>query len=141
MSLELGIPFDRLETFSCYTNRDDMNEVLTTQPIFISQKEKNTIEYIYQKERDILQEFAISHFNRHVILEHIPRLYRQDKLILIDLDSGEEEIVKVENLHDHQSHHHAVNKFLQEVITHVGGRVAQKYAFLYDEGSILRRAG
>ena len=141
MSLELETSFDRLETFECYTNIDEMTNIITTTPIFISQEEKNGVEYTYQEEKKVLKKFAIEYFTYHAILEYSPRLFRQNKVIMIDLDRGEETVVKVESIHDHQIHHHAVNKFLQEVITHVGGRVAQKYAFLYDEGSILRRAG
>jgi len=141
MSLELETPFDRLETFSCYTNTDEMTNITITTPIFISQEEKNAVEYTYQETKNVLKEFAVKYFSYHAILEYSPRLFRQNKVILIDLDRGEEKVIKVESLHDHQAHHHAVNKFLQEVITHVGGRVAQKYAHLYDQGSILRRVG
>ena len=59
-----------------------------------------SIEYKYQKKLKVLLEYAYSHHNKQIILEYIPRLYKDKKILMIGIKRMNEKIIDSYNLKD-----------------------------------------
>lgn len=90
-------PLDELETFEYYTSHDHYLTLHIGQPIFIDKKETFVSEFEYQKNHNVLAAFAPSHKREKIILEYIPRLFMQKKLLAYHLKRYEEFYISYED--------------------------------------------
>ena len=82
-----------LETFEYVSLNDDFMEVHNSSPIFIDESEKMLIEYRYQSSLNVLINFLYKYKTKMVILDYDSRLYKDNKIIAIDIKTKKEHIL------------------------------------------------
>ena len=81
-----------LEGFEYLSSDDNYSQVHTAQPYFLQRSAKMKVEFIYQKSLNALENFLYKYKDAAVILEYDARLYRENKIIAIDLKTQKEYI-------------------------------------------------
>ena len=105
-----------LSTFE-YLNYDgEFSEVIQSQPIYISKKEKLLVEYKYQRKYKVLTNYSYLNRKKSLVLEYIPRMYKDKKLMAINIKSMKEEIVEAESLEDIKEAQNSLDLFFDELV-------------------------
>jgi len=89
-----------LVTFEYMSYDGEFSEVIQSEPIYISKKEKLLIEYKYQKKHKILTDYTYLNRKKSLVLEYVPRMYKDKKLMAINIKTMKEEIVEAQSLED-----------------------------------------
>ncbi len=92
--LESESSLSNLETFEYVSHEDDYIEVCESIPIYVSQEKKIAVERTYQKNAKVLEEFAYLNRKKSIILEYSPRLYKDKKLIAIEIKTMKETVIE-----------------------------------------------
>ena len=83
-----------LESFEYVSSEDNYSEVHTAKPYFLDNSVKMKIEFMYQKSLNVLENFLYKYKGTRVILEYDARLYRDNKLIVLDIKTQKEYILE-----------------------------------------------
>ena len=95
-----------LDTFEYLSLNDDFMEVYNSSPIFIDQTQKMIVEFKYQKSLNVLVNYLYKYHTKQIILDYDSRLYKENKIIAIDIKTKKEHILdslskdNIEYLHD-----------------------------------------
>ena len=81
-----------LETFEFLSSQDDFCEVHSAIPIFLETAKKIKVEFMYQKSLHVLENFLYKYKDAGVVLEFDARLYRDNKVIAVDIKTQKEYI-------------------------------------------------
>lgn len=91
--LETQLSLKELETFEYMASDDSFLSVHKSKPFFLDRDELKLIEFKYQNSKNVLQNFLYKYRNAKIILDYDSRLYKDNKLIAIDLKSNKERTV------------------------------------------------
>jgi ribosomal protein S7 len=89
-----------LETFSYLKAEDNYLKVHKSEALYISDKEKLVVEYKYQKNREVLLNFAYHSKSEPLVLEYDARLFKERKIIATNIINSEQTLLKVANVSD-----------------------------------------
>jgi len=90
--LDTQIELHSLDTFEYITSEDLYDEVAKSRALFIKDEIKLKVEFIYQKSMNILDKFLYKFRAKKIVLEYDSRLYRDNKIIAIDMKTKKESI-------------------------------------------------
>jgi len=91
--LETELSLKELETFEYISSRNDYYDVHSSQALFLDADKKRKIEFTYQKRLNVLNDYLFKHRDKAVILEYDSRLYKNNKIIVIDIKTKREYIM------------------------------------------------
>ena len=117
--LETSCMLNMFESFEYISSEDSYTSLHTSKPLYIDLKQKINIEYKYQKKYDILKEYAYEFYEKKSIVEFVPRLYKDKKLILIDIKTMKEQVINSLNLKSIAHIGYKVEKLFKEVTQEV----------------------
>ena len=109
-----------LETFEYISLNDDFTQVYNSVPIFIDQTQKMIVEYKYQQSLNVLVEFLYKYRTKKIILDYDSRLYKENKIIAIDIKTKKEHILDTlskENIKYLDNEVAKLFKFVQKKLT------------------------
>ena len=104
--LETQNDLKSLDTFEYLSLDDDFVEVYNASAIFIDQTKKMLVEFKYQQRLNVLEDYLYKYKAKKIILEYDSRLYKDNKIIAIDIKTKKEHILdslskdNIEYLHD-----------------------------------------
>jgi len=104
-----------LETFEYLSLNDDFMEVQDSTPIFITDVQKMSVEFKYQKIHKVLENFLYKYKAKKVILDYDSRLYKDNKIIAIDIKTKKEHILESLNKENIEYLSDEVNKLFRLV--------------------------
>ncbi len=81
-----------LEGFEFLSSEDNFEEIHIAKPLFLESEHKIKVEYLYQKRLNVLENFLYKYKSAAVILEYDARLFRDNKLIVLDIKTKKEYI-------------------------------------------------
>jgi len=91
--LETELSLKELETFSYICSKDDYLDVQCSKPLFLDRDKLMLVEFKYQKSKKVLENFLYKYRTTKVILDYDSRLYKDNKIIVIDIVSKKEHIL------------------------------------------------
>jgi len=103
--LETELSLKELDTFEYISSIDDYFKTHISSPLFLDDDKKRKIEFKYQKKLNVLNDYLYKHKDKAVILEYDSRLYKDNKIIAIDIKTKREYIMtsldeqNIEHLH------------------------------------------
>ena len=83
-----------LESFEYIHSLDSYARVASATPLYMTNEQKIMIEYKYQKKLKVLENHLYPRKQSALVLEYIPRLFNEGKVIAIDVHSMEEDVVE-----------------------------------------------
>jgi len=101
-----------LEGFEYLASSDDFEEVQQGRPIFINETHKMLVEFEYQSKLGVLEEYLYKYKDTRVIVEYDARLYKENKLIVLDIKTKKEYILESLNKQNTEYLQSQVKKFL-----------------------------
>ncbi|QSZ42198.1 hypothetical protein GJV85_08760 [Sulfurimonas aquatica] len=110
---------DELESFEHLSSTNKYESISSSTPLFIELKEKIKAELKYQKKHEIVKKFAYEYDKKPCVLEYVPRLYRDKKLILINTNTLKEQVVNSSSLRSIVSTGWKVEKLIEESIQEI----------------------
>ena len=113
--LDTEIDLHTLETFEYIQSEDMYDEVTKSRALFIKDEVKLKVEFIYQKSMDILAEYLYKFRAKKVVLEYDSRLYKDNKIIAIDMQTRRESIHESLNKESMISLQSEVNSLIRNV--------------------------
>jgi len=87
------ISLNELETFEYVCSDDLYFEVHTAKPDFLDKEKLLLVEYKYQRAKKVLENFLYKYRTAKVIIDYDSRLYKDNKVIVIDLKTNKEHIL------------------------------------------------
>ena len=82
-----------LESFEYLISNDDYLKVNSASPLFITDQQRLNIEFKYQKKLKVLEKYMFEYKKEPLILEYISRLYKDNKLVAINIKTKKEKIL------------------------------------------------
>ena len=82
-----------LETFEYLSAESDYLDVKDSAPVFIKDIHKLAVEFEYQRTHNVLENFLYKYKNKKIIVDYDSRLYKDNKIIAIDMKTRKEHIV------------------------------------------------
>jgi hypothetical protein len=113
--LDTQIELHTLQSFEYLSSQNLYDEVFKSKAVFIKDEVKLKVEYKYQKSMDILSEFLYRHKDKAVVLEYDARLYKENKIIAIDMKTRKESIHESLNKEDMLDLHSKVYDLFENV--------------------------
>ncbi|MBA3025266.1 MAG: hypothetical protein FP820_02525 [Sulfurimonas sp.] len=84
-------------TFEYITHEDNYENSQSSEPVYISMSQKLAVEKIYQKRLNVLSDFAYTNRRKSIVLEYVPRLYKEKKLLAIHTQTLKETTIESQN--------------------------------------------
>lgn len=91
--LETELSLRELETFSFICSDDDYMNEYSAKPLFLDKDKLILVEFKYQKAHRVLENFLYKYRNAKLILDYDSRLYKDNKVIAIDVGNKKEYIL------------------------------------------------
>lgn len=91
--LESELSLKELTTFEYLCGDDDYLYQHDSKPIFLDKDKLMLVEFKYQKSKNVLINFLYKYKNAKIIVEYDSRLYKDNKVIVIDLETKKEHII------------------------------------------------
>jgi len=91
--LETELTLRELETFSYICSDDDYMNAYRAKPLFMDRDKLMLVEYKYQKSKQVLENFLYKYRNAKLILDYDSRLYKDNKVVAIDIVSKKEYVL------------------------------------------------
>ena len=113
--LESARELKLLEGFEYVCSDNDYSSVRGSTPIFLDDDQKLTVEYKYQKKLNVLVDYLYEHKSKPYVLEYDSRLYKDNKVIAIDVKTKKERILESLNLENALYLEKEVNKLFARV--------------------------
>lgn len=88
---------ERLSTFEYVTSLNGYVHIQTSQPLFVNERARLLSEYTYQHRHDLIARYAKAHKGKKMVLEYIPKLFTQGKLLVYDLNTEKEFLIRYED--------------------------------------------
>ena len=130
-----------LNSFEYLTNANGFIKLQHSQPLHVSLKEKIEIEYLFQKRHKVLDNFSYQKRKESIILKYDPRMYKNDELHAVDINTLAQSTVDVES---EKSLNHIASelKHLFELaIEEVNSDINHEYEYEYfDEEELFEEA-
>ncbi len=104
-----------LEIFEYLSFDGEFSEVIQAEPIYISKQEKLLIEYEYQKKHKVLTQYSYLNRKKTLVLEYIPRMFKEKKLIAINIKTFKESIVEAQSLEDINANQKSLNSLFEDI--------------------------
>lgn len=92
-ALETQLSLSELETFEFISSCDDYMYRCSSKPIFLDRDKLLRVEFKYQKSKKVLERFLYKYRNAKIIIDFDARLYKDNKVIAIDLDTKKEYVL------------------------------------------------
>jgi type IV secretory pathway TraG/TraD family ATPase VirD4 len=86
-----------LQAFEYISLADNFMEVHAASALFMDEKRKMLVEFSYQKSLNVLEDFLYKHREKRIILDYDSRLYKDNKIIAINIESKREHILESMN--------------------------------------------
>ena len=91
--LETELSLNELETFEFICSDDNYMHQHKAKPRFLDKEKLILVEFKYQKAHRVLENFVYKYRNAKLILDYDSRLYKENKVIAIDIKSKKEFVV------------------------------------------------
>ena len=91
--LETELSLKKLETFSFICGDDGYMYEHKSKPLFLDRDKLILVEFRYQKSKKVLENFLYKYRTAKVILDYDSRLYKENKVIVIDVVTKKEHIL------------------------------------------------
>jgi len=88
--IESEIDLNLLESFEYLSLSDDFTEIHHATPIFMDESKKMLTEYKYQSNLNVLVDYLYKYRSKMIILDYDSRLYKDNKIIAVDLKTKKE---------------------------------------------------
>jgi len=98
--LESSNELKLLKSFEYLSSEDDYLAVQSSTPLYITDTQKLQVEFIYQKKLNVLRDYLYENRLKFLVLEYVPRLYRDNKVIVINLKTKKEQILESFSKHE-----------------------------------------
>ncbi len=83
-----------MDSFEFVSSKDSYLSVHASTPLYITNAQRLKVEYNYQKSLNVLYKYLYSHQNDFVVLEYLPRLHKEDKVVAINIKTMKEQILE-----------------------------------------------
>lgn len=91
--LETELSLKELETFEYIASEDDFMYEHNSKPLFLDRAKLMAVEFKYQKAKKVLEKFLYKYRTAKVIVDYDSRLYKDNKIIAIDMVNQKEHIL------------------------------------------------
>ncbi len=118
-----------LESFEYLNSENSYSKVEKTEPFFVNLQKKMLIEFKYQKNLNILQNYAYKYRKSPIILEYIPRYYKEKKLLAIGVRSLKEQIIDSSDFKTMQHIDNEVIKLFKDALNELNNNSSNDYNY------------
>lgn len=91
--LETELALKELETFAYICSDDDYLHQYKSKPLFLDRDKLILVEFKYQKSKKVLENFLYKYRTTKVILDYDSRLYKDNRVVVIDVVTKKEYIL------------------------------------------------
>lgn len=92
-SLESELSLKELNAFEYLCSKDDYFEIHTAKGMFLDKDKLLLIEFRYQRYKKVLENFLYKHMKEQLVLAYDTRLYKRNKVIVIDIKTKRERVL------------------------------------------------
>ena len=109
---------EELAPFSYITSDNSYTKLLNSKPLFFTRDALLAVEFRYQKINKVLENFLYKYKNAKIIANYDARLYKENKLLIIDLTSQKEYIVESLTKENMDYLKEELDKLLEKITQH-----------------------
>lgn len=113
--IERAQELNTLESFEFVTSEDDYSRTQSALPIFITHAQKLKTEYIYQNTLGVLEHYLPTHKNERLVVQYFEKLYREGKVVTINIKNMEEKVVKYYNEKEEEDVANKIKELLEQI--------------------------
>ena len=124
--LETSCLLSLFNTFEYISSQDSFKTLQISTPLYIDLKQKIAIESKYQKKHFIVKDYAYEFYKKPFIVEFVPRLFKDKKLILVHTKTFKEQIIDSISLQSIVRIDSKVNSLFDEIAKDIDEDI-QKY--------------